>query len=145
MGTIIDNGRYLWTSIPTIGHCNLSSWRKSQHANHALMEIRNIHAINYNATMYLCTRKSIERGEGSREVVNTIIFCRIHCNFGTIVNSLSFSHGFSQFEFSRKNLLFSPVYWVEIFNYYSVIKTPSRLWYWLSIQSCPKISTTIIK
>jgi len=33
--------------------------KKSQHANHAVMDIRNIHALNHNATEYLCIWTSI--------------------------------------------------------------------------------------
>jgi len=87
--------------------------KKLQRVNHAVMEIRNIHAINYNATGYLCTWRSIER-DRIREVVNTIIFHRIHCNIGTIMNSLPPPRGFSHFEFSHKNLLSSPVCCVKI-------------------------------
>ena len=35
--------------------------RKSQRANHAIMEIQNIHAIRHSATGCLCTWTSIEK------------------------------------------------------------------------------------
>jgi len=98
--------------------------RKSQRANHAVMEIQNISVINYNSTGYLCTWRS--RGNQIREVVNTIIFRRIHYNRVSIVNSLP--PPFSQFRFSRKNLLSLHVYYVEIFNYHPIMKILSRLW-----------------
>ena len=62
------------------------------------------------------------------EVVNIIIFGRIHCNLETIVNSPQLSRGFFQFEFSRKTLLSLPVCCVEIFNYHPITKISSRLW-----------------
>ena len=41
--------------------------RKSQRANYAVMEIRNIRSINHNATRHLCTWRSIEKGDRSLE------------------------------------------------------------------------------
>jgi len=37
--------------------------RKSQRVIHAIIEIRNIRAINHNATGYSCTWRPIEKGE----------------------------------------------------------------------------------
>jgi len=39
--------------------------RKSQRANHAIMEIRNIRSINHNDRGYLCTWKSIKTKGGN--------------------------------------------------------------------------------
>ena len=99
--------------------------RKSQRTNHAVMKIQNISAINYYATGYLCTWRSIER---IREIVNTIIFRRIHYNRVSIVNSLPPPCSYYQLWFSRKNLLSLHVYYVEIFNYHPIMKILSRLW-----------------
>jgi len=64
-----------------------------------------------------------------QEAVKTIIFCRTILTLGYyIVNSIPPPRGFSQFEFSRKNLLSPPVYCVKIFNYQPIIEIPSRLW-----------------
>ena len=126
VGVIMNSGRYLCISIPTIKCCNLSSYE----------EIPTCKSYSYEDPKYpchqlqghLCTWKSIERRNQIREVVNNIIFCWIHYNQGTIVNSLSSLRGFSQFDFSRKNLLSPPVYYVEIFNYNPIIEILSRLW-----------------
>ena len=92
--------------------------KKSQRANHAVMEIRNIRVLNHNATEYLCIWTSNEKKDRIREVVHTGIFYRIHCNFKTIMNSLSPPRDFSQLGFSCKNPLSSCVYYAEIFNYH---------------------------
>jgi len=70
------------------------------------------------------------RGPSRKEiqgVVKTIIF---HRNIVTLgyCNEFCPSYDFSQFEFSRKNFLYLPVYCVEIFNYHPIIELPFRLW-----------------
>jgi len=104
-----DSGGYLCISIPTIKHSNLSSYEKI-----ATCKLCSYGDPKYSCHQLQCHRvfmhlEVVERMNWIREVVNTIIFRRIHCNLGTIVNSFPLFCGFSQFEFSRKNLLSQPV------------------------------------
>ena len=92
------------------------------------MKIQNICPINYNTTG-IYAPGCLSRKEGIQEVVNTVIFHRIHCNLDTIVNSLPPSHDFSQFRFSCKNFLSPPVSCVKIFNYHLIIEIPFHLCY----------------
>ena len=81
--------------------------RKSQRANYAVMEIQNIRSINHNATRYLCTWRSIEKGDRSPEDETCNRVLRIPCNLSDLIESLSPSllHGFPS-GFSRNSLEF---------------------------------------
>ena len=102
--------------------------KKLQCANYVFMEIQNIHVLNHNASKYLCAWTSIEKKVRIREVVNTRIFRKIHCNLETIVNSLPPPRSFSQLEVPRKNHLSLPVYCAKSFNYYRKTERSIRLW-----------------
>jgi len=56
--------------------------KRSQHTNHAVMEIRENSAISYAPTEYLYTWRYTERRMRVRikEIVNTEILYRVHCN-----------------------------------------------------------------
>ena len=101
--------------------------KKSQHANHVVMEIRNIHVLNHNATEYLYTWTSIEKRHHIREVETQ----EYSVEFIVTLNHSEFSPSFpwfSQFGFSCKNPLFLSVYRAEIFNYHREIERHFRLW-----------------
>jgi len=122
----MDSGGYLCISIPTIRRCYLSSYE----------EIATRKSCGYGDPKYLCHRLQSHmvfmhldvhrKDDRIQEVINTIIFHKIHCNFGTILNSPLLV--VSQFGFSRKSLLSLPVCCIEIFNYHSIIEIPFRLW-----------------
>jgi len=79
--------------------------RKSQCARHAVMENRNMCAINQNIAGYLCTWWSIKKGDQTpkNETCNRVL--RIPCNLSDLVKSLSPSlpRGFFSLGFSRNS------------------------------------------
>jgi len=84
VGVVMGSGGYLCMSISIIKLWNLSSYKEittCKSCSHG--DLKYPH-INYNATWYLCTWMSTKRRDRIREVVNTIIFCRIHCNLGIL-------------------------------------------------------------
>jgi len=99
-----------------------SVMRKSQCANHIVMEIWNICTNQLRHAGYLYIGILHKEKDRTLEIVIAVQHYRIHCNFLKIVNSLPLPHGFSKFRFSRKNLLSLPIYCIEIFNYHMIIK-----------------------
>ena len=61
MRAVINSGGYLGMAIPTIKRHDLVVARKSQHANHAIMETQNIRTISYNAPGYLYTVSPLKK------------------------------------------------------------------------------------
>jgi len=53
MRTVMDRRGYLCMTIPTIKRRNMGGYEESQHANHAIIKVWNIHAISYNTNRYV--------------------------------------------------------------------------------------------
>ena len=77
------------------------------------MKIRNIRAIQLQREGYLYTGISVKQKDQILVMVKIVQLYRIHCNFLKIVNSLP-PCGFSQIEFSRKNIVSFVVLCVKI-------------------------------